>query len=650
MADNLLSFQALQLANEQRNAYGLRYNDYERYRKHCANRTHRLRSSLKMTYGKGREFKKLPPVKLENIKDGHLQLLLFEAERAWVYSRQLSHLATLPANKDKASAIRRNATSRFRRAVNWATQLLSHSQALHAAGRLSAGGLIQATVYTLILNGRNLSNRYDLEDALVQLSVARSLLDELAAHATTSRDQALATAFIDEIGPEIRHCAHQLGNSKAYDVDAIVAESASAHKSEIVEGYDKLVQKLAKEGAGGAATERKKLKPLVWEDEPVPVRNPELVDVLLKVQEAEEKLNDGAQEKENVVSADTEVKKKGNVGKGTRSKRGVAAYDAILLALSDAEGVARKLVEAQQLSSSSTAAPTGTRDLQFVHAFVVYQLLARRIQRDLLLISTLLHQSQTSTHTKKEGAGGPSKPKPVKEHVDARVFPAVVKLLDTIIQSLTQMRTLSIVDDSPDLATAVDARISYSKARRCRYLARSYSVVKKYGEALSLMQHAAIHIREARSAQSLLPSTEEDPITTSAQPFYSLSSESVSSLEEELNEESLKCKKDWFTYNGGEVDKQAAKKPLFFDIALNYVELNMERLQERAGKQVVRAPNIVSPQPQRATSDASLAEPAKNVTSRAKAAEIERPMTPEPSAAAGKGGLSSLLGGWWGRK
>lgn len=39
-------------------------------RKHCGNRTHRLRSSLKMTHGKGREFKKLPPLKLDAIKDG----------------------------------------------------------------------------------------------------------------------------------------------------------------------------------------------------------------------------------------------------------------------------------------------------------------------------------------------------------------------------------------------------------------------------------------------------------------------------------------------------------------------------------------------------------------------------------------------------
>lgn len=61
---------ALQLANKQRSSNGLRYNDFTRYRKHCANRTHRLRSTLKLTHGKGREFKKLPSLKTDSIKDG----------------------------------------------------------------------------------------------------------------------------------------------------------------------------------------------------------------------------------------------------------------------------------------------------------------------------------------------------------------------------------------------------------------------------------------------------------------------------------------------------------------------------------------------------------------------------------------------------
>lgn len=286
--------------------------------------------------------------------------MLFEAERAWTYSQELSQLASLPANKDKASAIRKNATSRFRKAVNWATELLSHCQALHTSGRLSASGLIQATVYTLILNGRFLRYRYNFEDALAQLCVARALLDELASQASTSRDQALAIAFADEIGPEIRYCAHELGNVKAYDVDAIVAETASAHKSELVEDYDKLVAGLAQENAGGAAAELKKLKPLLWESEPVPVRNPELVDVLLKVQEAEKKLHVVSEEKVAELALDAE--KKGKVGKGYKSKQGVAAYDAILLALSDAEGVARKLVEAQQVLDTVLLIPYVSTD------------------------------------------------------------------------------------------------------------------------------------------------------------------------------------------------------------------------------------------------------------------------------------------------
>ena len=84
---------ALQLANEHRNAYGLRYNDFQRYRyvlwprlarwlirtrhrKHCANRTHRLRSTLKMTHGKGRNFQQLPTLTKEIVKDGQYVLHL----------------------------------------------------------------------------------------------------------------------------------------------------------------------------------------------------------------------------------------------------------------------------------------------------------------------------------------------------------------------------------------------------------------------------------------------------------------------------------------------------------------------------------------------------------------------------------------------
>lgn len=271
-----------------------------------------------------------------------LQLLLLEAERAWAYSQELGSLALRPTNEDKASKLRHRATGRFRRSVNWATQLLSHCQALHASSRLSAENLLQVTIYILILNGRFLRYRDEFEDGLIQLSVARGLLDELSSKASTSRDQALATFFSDEIGPEIRYCAHELGHSKAHDVDGIVSVLAPKHRNEIVDGCDALLEDLKRElERSGRGEIRKKLDVLVWEGQPVPVRNPELVDVLLKVQEAEARLGAGeSREKENRKTIQRQ---------GADSKTGVAAYDAVLLALSDAEEVARKLVEAQQV-------------------------------------------------------------------------------------------------------------------------------------------------------------------------------------------------------------------------------------------------------------------------------------------------------------
>ena len=209
--------------------------------------------------------------------------------------------------------------------------------------RLSAENLLEATIYTLILKGRFLRYRDEFEEALVQLSVARGLLDELANSAGTSRDQALAVLFADEIGPEIRHCAHEMGREKAYDVDGIVKELATKYREDTVEGCGMLVEQLEVEADAAEKVQgRKKLETLMWEGGPVPVRNPELVDVLLKVQEAEARLED--QQKGDP--------KDNKSVKDSRSKKGVAAYDATLLSLSDAEEVARKLAEAHQVGFS----------------------------------------------------------------------------------------------------------------------------------------------------------------------------------------------------------------------------------------------------------------------------------------------------------
>lgn len=192
---------------------------------------------------------------------------------------------------------------------------------------------------------------------------------------------------------------------------------------------------------------------------------------------------------------------------------------------------------------------------------------------------------------------------------------------------------------------------------RCRYLALTYVPVKRYAEALTLIQRSNIHLREARSVRSTF---ETDPIVNGDPAFFPLASEDFDQLDKELAEEGDRLKNDWLAYNGGSLtaDNKEYKKPLFFDIALNYVQLDVDRLQERAGKkppQQQQSAALRAPAPVHAAAAASeelgtaVAAGKRPTVAKAKAEEIERPETPKPSAQA-QGGLSTLLGGWWGRR
>lgn len=138
-----------------------------------------------------------------------------------------------------------------------------------------------------------------------------------------------------------------------------------------------------------------------------------------------------------------------------------------------------------------------------------------------------------------------------------------------------------------------------------------------------------------------------DPTST----FYPLSKEDLDSLDSANGREGLEYKRVWLEKGavGHDVEKQ--KKPVFFNLALNYVDLDVDRLRERAGKAPPRT--VPTPSAARATG----ASPTAVVgLGRGKAAEMEegRSGTPEPREPAenGKPGpsrLGNLLGGWWGR-
>ncbi|KIJ45248.1 hypothetical protein M422DRAFT_251428 [Sphaerobolus stellatus SS14] len=599
------NFRPLQTINEERSTHGLRYGDYARYRKHCAAKTHRLRVSLKMTHGKGREFKKLAPITPAIAKEGHLQLLLFETERAWAHAQELS------APQDS-----RRSTARYRRSHGYLARLLSLVRSPELAVPLTSQGIVELIVYALIHTARFNLRRPSASTAayytiskdsesetepeqgettgypLVQLSVAHALLSELEKTARTSKEVALARAFKDEIGPEIRWCVHEFSRSgdgedeeleaialkwkkREWDIEGIVGDVAPAYAERVVSGYGEVVSGLRAE-EGDSAGKKEVLEELMWDGEPVPVRNPELVDVLLKVQEARGRLR-GTDEEGATAKAK---------GRGKMSK-----YDAVLHSLSDAVDVARKLVEAQQVSGSTRIG--GGRDMDFMHGFLTYLHLTYRIERDLILLGALDANGSNNA--------------------------AILHLLAGVLQSLSQTLTLPIVDESPDLSTAITLRLSHAKAERALHLARAYAhpSQKRYAEAVAATQRGHLHIREARSTLAILPGPSEHVA------FYPVDDAAITALEDRITKEEDAYKQAWFA--GGE-------KAVFFDIAFNYIEAPVERLRVRAG--LAKAETVVAESSRKAKAESESA--------------VAEDTAPEETPT--RGGLSGFLGSWWGRR
>jgi len=207
----------------------------------------------------------------------------------------------------------------------------------------------------------------------------------------------------------------------------------------------------------------------------------------------------------------------------------------------------------------------------------------------------------------------------------------------------------------------VESRLAFSRARRLLYLSRTYGTLKRYAEALSLTAKAHIYLREARSNLST-SDTVQDGIKAE-EAYRPLTLDDVSRFEEELTKEESTLKLDWYAFNGGaasSLPQDKHKNLMFYDVAFNYVELPMERLQTRAGGQAgaktgvtAKAPPGVSTEAGRAIAQQTTSGPTtENGKRERRMTKVEEaPPTPDVKIVQSGGfGIGGILGGWWGRQ
>ncbi|KAN0060610.1 signal recognition particle subunit srp68 [Thecaphora frezii] len=368
------------------------------------------------------------------------QLLLFEAERAWAFSQELR---TQAFENDADPALRQRGISRLRRAVQWSTSLHQLVCALNA--RFDVYARSETAAYSVLLKGIAAFDRNQWSKALELLSVARLLLNAIADNSMTSRNEALANSFVDAGEAQMRYCAYQLGEAEQ-NMDTVARKTATAEVcNSVYSGYDALVAELEAAAAKNGAAKSEPLS-ITWHGHQIPVRNLELLDTITRVRSEEAALHDAIRNgslQDDSKAATRQEGDKANRGKRPRlshaqrkAKKREAAlaeagpaspsssstpaqpqqasgsstskigrggrteldpFDRALSALTDAEEVARRLVEdnAEALAKSHSARyETASKDLQMAHDYLLYRLLALRIARNSRLVADVERKSE----------------------------------------------------------------------------------------------------------------------------------------------------------------------------------------------------------------------------------------------------------------
>ncbi|KAF2988482.1 hypothetical protein EK904_013406, partial [Melospiza melodia maxima] len=513
----------LQIVKESQQQHGLRHGDFQRYRGYCSRRLRRLRKTLNFKMGNRHKFtgKKVTEEILSDNR--YLLLILMDAERAWSYAMQLKQEANTEPRK------RFHLLSRLRKAVKHAEEL----ERLCESNRVDAKTKLEAQAYMAYLTGMLRFEHQEWKAAMEAFNKCKTIYEKLA-NAFTEEQAVLYNQRVEEISPNIRYCAYNIGDQSAMNELMQMRLRSGGTEGLLAEKLEALItQTRAKQAATMSEVE--------WRGRTVPVKIDKVRIFLLGLAD-----NEAA-----IAQAENEETKE-------------RLFESLLSECRDAiQAVREELKPDQKQREHSLENDSGkVSNIQYLHSYLTYIKLSTAIRRNesmakfqrkampAFIILTLFCTEPCGTHTTSWPRRGQELPK--GDWIE-----------DTCVQSL-----------------------------------QSYVLVKKWSEALVLYERVLKYAREVQSGAGAhrnslkeLPDV-QDLITQVNAEKYSLQAAAILDANDPHETESPSQVKDGkplserfetFCLDPSLVSKQVSLvhfppgfqpipcKPLFFDLALNHV-------------------------------------------------------------------------------
>uniref|UniRef100_A0A8B9KRB5 Signal recognition particle subunit SRP68 n=1 Tax=Astyanax mexicanus TaxID=7994 RepID=A0A8B9KRB5_ASTMX len=534
----------LQIIKDSQQQHGLRHGDYQRYRGYCSRRLRRLRKTLGFRMGNRHKFtgKK---VTVEMVSDNrYLLLVVMEAERAWSYAMQLKQEANTEPRK------RFHLMARLRKAAKHG----EHLEKLCESQRVDAKTKLEAQAYTAYLTGMVQFELQEWKAAMEAFNKCKTIYEKLAS-AFTEEQAVLYHQRVEEISPNIRYCAYNIGDQNAINDLMQMRLSAGGGGGMMAEKLETLItQTRAKQAATMSEVE--------WRGRSVPVKIDKARIFLLGLADNEAAIAQAANE-------DTKER----------------LYETLLAECRDTIQAVREELrtDVKQRERAAEGAESGkASNLQYLHSYLTYIKLWTVVRRNESMARALQAKlKEPQTDENKRG------PRPQD----------LIRLYDIILQSLAELSTLQGLEEDHAFQKEVALKTLVYKAYRCFFIAQSYVLVKKWSEALVLYERVLKYAREVQSkAKNLnnslmdLPDVQDLIAEVNAEK-YSLQAAAILGRSMYLWQfcyyslafVPLSDRLDTFRLDTSLVGKQPNLvqfppdfqpipcKPLFFDLALNHV-------------------------------------------------------------------------------
>lgn len=372
---------------------------------------------------------------------------------------------------------------------------------------------------------------------------------------------------VDEINPNIRYCNYNLGDESAKK-DLLDLKLKSATGSELAENIDLLISQ-TKENQVSTFSE------ITWRNKiKIQIKNEKVKLFLLNLQEFEKQIQE---------ATDFEVK--------------IGVYESILKELVDVVQIVRdelKLDQTFQLIQRGQPLSPDEKpsNLILLFAYLTWTRISKTIERNLLMLDSY----KKNLNNEEKG-------------VKATKPQDIVRLYDIILQNLKDMANLPGLLYDNQFISENEFLISFHKTFRCYYISMFYLANKKYKEAVSFFFRVENYVKKVEADLKALDKTSElqaskadfenqlkSLVKELSQSKYKIQTAAILESEANENEENELQKNKWskiplvermdtyyedpsLTTKNPNVIKLPLQfepipcKPLFFDLALNHLDL-----------------------------------------------------------------------------